>query len=148
MHGLSARGDDIPLSLYLSEAVFSLQKKRHPKGCLFFWSRVRESNLVKLQLDSLTRCWFKIYRLVCASTYNRRFRYWGGFFAPEFCMGWAREGMVFPSRLIWAKRIFSLQKEEIPERVSLLFGAGYGSRTRLIGLGSPCTTDVLTLRFI
>ena len=25
------------------------------------------------------------------------------------------------------------------------FGAGYGSRTRLSGLGSRCTTDVLTL---
>ena len=25
-------------------------------------------------------------------------------------------------------------------------GAGYGNRTRLLGLGSRCTTDVLTLR--
>ena len=27
----------------------------------------------------------------------------------------------------------------------LSFGAGYGNRTRLLGLGSRCTTDVLTL---
>ena len=26
------------------------------------------------------------------------------------------------------------------------FGAGYGNRTRLLGLGSRCTTDVLTLQ--
>ena len=26
-----------------------------------------------------------------------------------------------------------------------IFGAGYGNRTRLLGLGSRCTTDVLTL---
>lgn len=30
--------------------------------------------------------------------------------------------------------------------LQLIFGAGYGSRTRLFGLGSRRTTDVLTLR--
>ena len=29
-----------------------------------------------------------------------------------------------------------------------LSGAGYGNRTRLLGLGSRCTTDVLTLRCV
>ena len=29
--------------------------------------------------------------------------------------------------------------------LEVLFGAGYGNRTRLLGLGSRCTTDVLTL---
>ena len=32
------------------------------------------------------------------------------------------------------------------QRRSFIFGAGYGNRTRLLGLGSRCTTDVLTLR--
>ena len=32
--------------------------------------------------------------------------------------------------------------------VAFCFGAGYGNRTRLLGLGSRCTTDVLTLRFV
>ena len=30
----------------------------------------------------------------------------------------------------------------------LLFGAGYGNRTRLHGLGSRCITDIRTLRFV
>ena len=30
--------------------------------------------------------------------------------------------------------------------MAFLFGAGYGSRTRLLGLGSRCTTDVRILR--
>ena len=29
---------------------------------------------------------------------------------------------------------------------ALFYGAGYGSRTRLLGLGSRCTTDVLIPR--
>ena len=29
----------------------------------------------------------------------------------------------------------------------LIFGAGYGSRTRLHGLGSRCITDIRTLRW-
>ena len=31
------------------------------------------------------------------------------------------------------------------QRLGSLNGAGYGNRTRLLGLGSRCTTDVLTL---
>ena len=38
------------------------------------------------------------------------------------------------------------QKRETRLRVSLFFGAGYGSRTRLNGLGSRCNTDIPTLR--
>ena len=39
------------------------------------------------------------------------------------------------------------QKRRDAERRLFFFGAGYGSRTRLRGLGSRCTTDVRTLRF-
>ena len=38
-----------------------------------------------------------------------------------------------------------IPKEKLPPG-SLLFGAGYGSRTRLHGLGSRCITDIRTLR--
>ena len=37
-------------------------------------------------------------------------------------------------------------KKKDTRRGVFLFGAGYGNRTRLLGLGSRCTTDVLTLR--
>ena len=40
-----------------------------------------------------------------------------------------------------------LQKETPSRRMVFLFGAGYGSRTRLNGLGSRCNTDIPTLRF-
>ena len=40
-----------------------------------------------------------------------------------------------------------LQKRKTPTWVSFFFGAGYGSRTRLNGLGSRCNTDIPTLRF-
>ena len=40
-----------------------------------------------------------------------------------------------------------LQKRKTPMWVSFFFGAGYGSRTRLNGLGSRCNTDIPTLRF-
>ncbi len=36
------------------------------------------------------------------------------------------------------------KKKGIHHRMSFFFGAGYGSRTRLFGLGSRRTTDVLT----
>lgn len=39
------------------------------------------------------------------------------------------------------------QKRKTPTWVSFFFGAGYGSRTRLNGLGSRCNTDIPTLRF-
>ena len=39
-----------------------------------------------------------------------------------------------------------LQKEMPSGWKAFLFGAGYGNRTRLRGLGSRCTTDVRTLR--
>ena len=39
-----------------------------------------------------------------------------------------------------------LQKIRDAIRRLLFFGAGYGNRTRLLGLGSRCTTDVLTLQ--
>ena len=38
-----------------------------------------------------------------------------------------------------------LQKRKTPMWVSFFFGAGYGSRTRLNGLGSRCNTDIPTL---
>ena len=38
------------------------------------------------------------------------------------------------------------QKEMPSIWMAFLFGAGYGSRTRLLGLGSRCTTDVRILR--
>ncbi len=41
----------------------------------------------------------------------------------------------------WLKNI---KKKGIHHRMSFFFGAGYGSRTRLFGLGSRRTTDVLT----
>ena len=41
-----------------------------------------------------------------------------------------------------------LQKIRDAIRRLLFFGAGYGNRTRLLGLGSRCTTDVLTLQNI
>ena len=40
-----------------------------------------------------------------------------------------------------------LQKETPSRRMVFLFGAGYGSRTRLNGLGSRCNTDIPTLQF-
>ena len=40
-----------------------------------------------------------------------------------------------------------LQKRKTPTWVSFFFGAGYGSRTRLNGLGSRCNTDIPTLQF-
>ena len=41
-----------------------------------------------------------------------------------------------------------LQKEMPSEWMASLFGAGYGNRTRLCGLGSDHSTDELTLRFL
>ena len=38
-----------------------------------------------------------------------------------------------------------LQKNTTTQRVVVFFGAGYGSRTRLNGLGSRCNTDIPTL---
>ena len=38
-------------------------------------------------------------------------------------------------------------KKKDTRRGVFLFGAGYGSRTRLNGLGSRCNTDIPTLRF-
>ena len=40
-----------------------------------------------------------------------------------------------------------LQKEQHPGGGAVLFGAGYGNRTRLHGLGSRCITDIRTLRY-
>ena len=37
-------------------------------------------------------------------------------------------------------------KEKTTQRVVFSFGAGYGNRTRLHGLGSRCITDIRTLR--
>ena len=43
--------------------------------------------------------------------------------------------------------MFQKSKKESRDNVAaFLFGAGYGNRTRLLGLGSRCTTDVLTLQ--
>ena len=40
------------------------------------------------------------------------------------------------------------KKEQHPGGVPFFFGAGYGNRTRLCGLGSDRSTDELTLRFL
>ena len=42
--------------------------------------------------------------------------------------------------------LFLPNKKDHPAGWSFLFGAGYGSRTRLHGLGSRCITDIRTLR--
>lgn len=39
------------------------------------------------------------------------------------------------------------KRKHHPDGWCFLFGAGYGSRTRLNGLGSRCNTDIPTLRF-
>ena len=52
-----------------------------------------------------------------------------------------RSSFRFPPQVL-------LQKTRDAIRRLLFFGAGYGNRTRLLGLGSRCTTDVLTLQNI
>ena len=42
--------------------------------------------------------------------------------------------------------LFLPNRKDHPAGWSFLFGAGYGSRTRLHGLGSRCITDIRTLR--
>ena len=43
-------------------------------------------------------------------------------------------------------RVHRQKEKDFKFFLEVLFGAGYGNRTRLLGLGSRCTTDVLTLR--
>ena len=42
--------------------------------------------------------------------------------------------------------LLNFQKKMDTVKVSIIFGAGYGSRTRLHGLGSRCITDIRILR--
>ena len=42
----------------------------------------------------------------------------------------------------------SLHNKRAPMRVPFYYGAGYGSRTRLHGLGSRCITDIRILRYV
>ena len=41
-----------------------------------------------------------------------------------------------------------LPKTKSPPKGAFCFGAGYGSRTRLHGLGSRCITDIRILHFV
>ena len=45
-------------------------------------------------------------------------------------------------------RIVTKTPDAYPRRAFYLCGAGYGSRTRLNGLGSRCNTDIPTLHII
>ena len=51
-----------------------------------------------------------------------------------------------PQATTFAEQKCCSKKKDTPRGV-FLFGAGYGSRTRLNGLGSRCNTDIPTLRF-
>ena len=58
--------------------------------------------------------------------------------------------LIFPLNETAAQRCelaLTYKKSEQAIQSLLRCGAGYGSRTRLLGLGSRCTTDVLTLQF-
>ncbi len=51
-----------------------------------------------------------------------------------------------PQAFTFAQQKCCSKKKCHPKGVTFLFGAGYGSRTRLNGLGSRCNTDIPTLR--
>ena len=65
-----------------------------------------------------------------------------------------RAGAALPTLIIQIPMGGGSQRQPDPKKKDmtaghvLLFGAGYGSRTRLFGLGSRRTTDVLTLRIL
>ena len=82
------------------------------------------------------------------------------FFCPCALLYIARKGMYaretlvgFPlhvklparRRPLLRSKSAALKRKHHPDGWCFLFGAGYGNRTRLLGLGSRCTTDVLTL---
>ena len=58
-------------------------------------------------------------------------------------------GNAHPRCILMGSTPFSIRtKNATPDGVAFFVGAGYGSRTRLHGLGSRCITDIRTLRSV
>ncbi len=108
-----------------------LYAKRVPiSGTLFAWSRVRES--VRSRFG-------RPLRAVPAQTFVLRLRRRQRL--TRLCRSCDERRPFRPCSLLYSHP----SKKQAPHSGCLFFGAGYGNRTRLCGLGSDRSTDELTL---
>ena len=112
----------IPVNKNLSHYEKFLLPKRTPRWVpFFFWSRVRESICIFAEGENYG---------------SPQCLHWGQALSTGQCLC-----DRFDSRPIHKKR-------KAPGGYLSFFGAGYGNRTRLHGLGSRCITDIRTLHSI